>query len=131
MPLESSVPYVRPRCAGRGLPPAARRRSARWRKGRPWVWLAAALLASPLAADSFYAVTPCRVLDTRTTNSPVLANTPTLFAVGGLCGIPAVASSVSFNVTLVGRGITVDLGMAAGDAVAPPSTNVVSTNQQD
>ena len=131
MPLGSSEPYLRSRCACKDLPRAARRRSARWRKGRPWVWLAAALLASPLAADSFYAVTPCRVLDTRTTNSPVLANTPTLFAVGGLCGIPAVASSVSFNVTLVGRGITVDLGMAAGDAVAPPSTNVVSTNQQD
>jgi hypothetical protein len=95
------------------------------------MWVMAALLASPVAADSFYTVTPCRVLDTRTTNSPVLANTPTLFAVGGLCGIPPVASSVSFNVTLVGRGIAVDLGMAAGDAVAPPSTNVVSTNQQD
>ena len=132
MPLGSSEPYLRSRCACKDLPRAARRRSARWRKGRrPWVWFAAALLASPLAADSFYAVTACRVLDTRTTNSPVLANTPTLFAVGGLCGIPAVASSVSFNVTLVGRGITVDLGMAAGDAVAPPSTNVVSTNQQD
>jgi hypothetical protein len=91
----------------------------------------ALLASSPAAADSFYTVTPCRVLDTRTTGSPVQANTPTLFAVGGLCGIPPVASSASFNVTLVGRGITVDLGMAAGDAVAPPSTNVVSTNQQD
>src|SRR5579863_9585091 len=36
-----------------------------------------ALLAPPLAADSFYTVPPCRVLDTRTTNCPVLGNAPT------------------------------------------------------
>jgi hypothetical protein len=107
-------------------PPSGERRPA----AVPWLWLTVALLGSPAAADSFYTVTPCRVLDTRTTSSPVQANTPTVFAVGGLCGIPPVASSVSFNVTLVAQNIFVDLGMGPGDAVAPPPTNVVSSSQQ-
>ncbi len=85
-----------------------------------------AMLAPPLRADSFYPLSPCRVLDTRSTNTPVQTNTPTIFPVGGLCGIPFTAASVSFNVTLVG-GTPVDLGMTAGDA-APPSTNVVSSS---
>jgi hypothetical protein len=84
-----------------------------------------AMLAPPLLADSYYTVTPCRVLDTRSTNAPVQTNTPIILQVGGLCGIPPTASSVSFNVTLVG-GTPVDLGMTAGDA-APSSTNVVSS----
>lgn len=95
-------------------------------------WLALALIAgtsaSPLLADSFFTVPPCRVLDTRTTMNPVETNTPTLFTVGGLCGIPPVASSVSLNVTLVEQNVTVDLGIGAGDDL-PPTTNVVSTNQ--
>lgn len=89
----------------------------------------AGLATGPIRADSFYTVTPCRVLDTRTTMSPVQMNTPTLFTVGGICGIPPVASSVSFNVTLVEQNVACDLGIGAGDASTPPSTNVVSTNQ--
>jgi hypothetical protein len=96
-------------------------------------WLAlvavAGLSTSPLLADSFFTVPPCRVLDTRTTMSPVQVNTPTLFTVGGLCGIPPVASSLSLNATLVEQNVTVDLGIGAGDD-PPPTTNVVSTNPQ-
>jgi hypothetical protein len=90
--------------------------------------LVVALTAAPLAADSFYAVAPCRVLDTRTTSSPVESNTPTVFGVAGLCGIPVEASSVSFNVTLVPQSISVDLAMCPGDLAAPTNTNVVSTH---
>jgi hypothetical protein len=88
----------------------------------------AGLVPSPVLADGFYTVPPCRVLDTRISMSPVEANTPTLFTIGGVCGIPPVASSVSFNVTLVEQNVTVDLGIGAGDD-PPPTTNVVSTNQ--
>jgi hypothetical protein len=96
-------------------------------------WLAlvavAGLSTSPLLADSFFTVRPCRVLDTRTTMSSVQVNTPTLFTVGGLCGIPPVASSLSLNATLIEQNVTVDLGIGAGDD-PPPTTNVVSTNPQ-
>jgi hypothetical protein len=83
-------------------------------------------LAPPLAADSFFTVSPCRVLDTRTTGTPVLTNTPTAFTVGGKCYIPANSSSVSFNATLVGANVNVDLGMYPGDLATLPTTNVVS-----
>lgn len=83
--------------------------------------------AGPVAADGIYTVRPCRVLDTRVTQNPVPVNIPTLFAVGGQCGIPVFASMVSFNVTLVGRGVPVDLGMGPGDG-SSPTTNVVSSS---
>jgi hypothetical protein len=129
MALESSVPYLRPRCAGRDLPRAARRRSARWRKGRPWVWLGAGLLASPLAADSFYTVPPCRVLDTRTTNTPIQTNTPATFGVGGMCGVPLEASAVACNTTLVPQGTLLDLAVFPGDLTTPTTSNVVSVGE--
>src|ERR1700687_3791260 len=47
-----------------------------------WYWLVVVLTAAPIAADSFYTVTPCRALDTRTTNSPIQSNTPTVLPVG-------------------------------------------------
>src|SRR5438270_3427483 len=54
----------------------------------------------------FYAVTPCRIVDTRNANStnggPVLASGATRdFAVRGNCGIPTTAKAVSLNVTAV------------------------------
>jgi hypothetical protein len=89
--------------------------------------LTAESLTRPLAADSFYTVTPCRILDTRSSNSPLPTNIPTVFGVTGICGIPAAASSVSFNVTLVPQTVSVDLGMCQGDLSAVPGTNVVSS----
>ena len=92
-----------------------------------WYWLVVVLTAAPIAADSFYTVTPCRALDTRTTNSPIQSNTPTVLPVGGLCGVPVQASSVSFNATLVPLGISVDVGLCPGDLAPPTPTNVVSS----
>jgi hypothetical protein len=79
-----------------------------------------------LAAEDYYTVAPCRLLDTRISSNPVQTNTLTLFTVGGLCGIPTFASSVSFNVTLVPQNVSVDLGAFPGDLTTPPNTNVVS-----
>jgi hypothetical protein len=76
MLLEPPKPYFRRRCAGGGLALVAKSPTKPSRKSRPgpvrWVWLAAALLASPLAADSFYTVTPCRVLDLPRCPEPAL-----------------------------------------------------------
>jgi PKD repeat protein len=54
----------------------------------------------PVAAESFFTVPPCRIADTRTT-TPLASGVQRAFQVTGLCGIPASAKAVSFNVTVV------------------------------
>ncbi len=54
-------------------------------------------LAGPL---DFYAVSPCRLADTRPA-SPLLPGQPRTFAVVGACGIPAEAKAVAVNLTAV------------------------------
>jgi hypothetical protein len=51
----------------------------------------------------FYSVTPCRALDTRaSTGGPALsAGITRTVVVGGVCGVPKLASAVSLNVTVV------------------------------
>jgi len=88
-----------------------------------------AMLAHPLLADSFYTVPPCRVLDTRTTNTPIQTNTPTTFGVGGMCGVPLEASAVASNTTLVPQGTFLDLAVFPGDLTTPTTSNVVSVGQ--
>jgi PKD repeat protein len=58
----------------------------------------------PSTAKSFYTVTPCRLLDTRQ-SSPLGSGSKLTFAVAGIsafiCGIPANASALSVNITVV------------------------------
>ncbi len=52
------------------------------------------------AAENYFAVAPCRILDTRTTT--ILSNNvPRILTVAGSCGIPSTATAVSFNATVV------------------------------
>jgi len=56
--------------------------------------------AAAPAAESFFSIPPCRVLDTR--NTTVLSNAvPRIVPVTGHCSIPAGAKAVSFNLTAV------------------------------
>jgi len=60
-----------------------------------------------LAPQAFYAVAPCRVVDTRGPNGPLggpalAAMTTRDFPIRGACSIPATARSVSLNVTVTG-----------------------------
>ncbi len=55
----------------------------------------------------FFAVPPCRIVDTRNPNStnggPIVGNnTQRDFAVRGTCGVPTSAKAVSLNVTITG-----------------------------
>jgi Stage II sporulation protein len=50
---------------------------------------------------SFYTLTPCRILDTRPSNSPISADSGEAIQITGICGIPATATSVALNVTAV------------------------------
>jgi len=57
----------------------------------------------PAPAAQFVPVTPCRLVDTRDTHSPVLAGTSQSFALPDLggCHVPANATAYSLNVTVV------------------------------
>jgi hypothetical protein len=56
------------------------------------------------AQYSYFAVSPCRVVDTRnavsTNGGPSLTTTPRSFAIRGNCGIPTSAKAISMNVTV-------------------------------
>jgi hypothetical protein len=51
-------------------------------------------------ALSFFTVSPCRALDTRS-SSPLTNGAPRTVTLGGTCGVPADAQSVAVNVTVV------------------------------
>jgi hypothetical protein len=48
----------------------------------------------------YQSITPCRVADTRTTNTPIPAGGTASFTVQGQCGIPAGASAAALNLTV-------------------------------
>jgi len=66
--------------------------------------------AVPARADGpfrFFALTPCRIVDTRNPNGPtggpaLTHNTSRSFPVQGQCGVPSGAKAVALNVTVVG-----------------------------
>jgi glucose/arabinose dehydrogenase len=73
---------------------------------------------------SFFAVTPCRVADTRdpagTSGGPALtAGAARVFPVAGLCGIPSTASAVAINLAVVGPASAGDLRVSPAGATAP------------
>lgn len=75
-------------------------------------------------ATSFYTVTPCRVIDTRTT-SPILSNTSRQVTVAGVCGIPSSAKAVSANITAVTPTNTGFLSIYP-TGIAQPNTSSLS-----
>jgi hypothetical protein len=68
--------------------------------------LALACLAAPLGAheagaqSGYNPLTPCRAIDTRS-GSPLVGQTSQDFTVKGTCGVPANATAISYNVTIV------------------------------
>jgi hypothetical protein len=72
----------------------------------------------------FYTVTPCRVFDTRvgaeTTGAPLTCGTSYDFTmVGGTCGVPLDAKSVSLNVTVAAPSAQGNVRLFAGGTPAP------------
>jgi IPT/TIG domain len=77
----------------------------------------------PVTATDFYTVTPCRVVDTRTAQSPVLAayERRVFTVTGGSCGVPASATAVSVNVTVTGAAATGHIRLAPGNGLTESS----------
>ena len=71
-------------------------------------FVAAGAFSRPAEAQTglqYFAVTPCRAVDTRSTIPPILqAGGPPFrsFTIKGVCLVPATAKAVSLNATLVG-----------------------------
>jgi hypothetical protein len=87
-------------------------------------------LAAPWATR-FYAVTPCRVLDTRNANGPLggpalnESGAQRLFTIAGTCGIPASARSVSANLTVTQQAAPGSLAVYPGNG-SPTGTTSIS-----
>jgi hypothetical protein len=75
---------------------------------------------------NLFTVTPCRLADTRGAQGPALSpGADRVFAVSGLCGVPATARAVSVNVTVTAATQAGDLRLyAAGTGV--PFASVVN-----
>lgn len=82
------------------------------------------------SAVPFYAVTPCRVIDTRgaagPSGGPALATggADRAFVLAGACGIPPGASAVSANVTVTAPGAPGNLVIYRGDGVLPGTSTI-------
>ncbi len=83
------------------------------------------------SAVQFYTLPPCRVVDTRNPNGPLggpaLAPSGSVrrFMLTGTCGIPAGATSISANVTVVSPSASGFLAIYRGDG-ALTGTSVIS-----
>lgn len=84
---------------------------------------------------SFYAINPCRVVDTRnptgTNGGPALGpGTTRNFAIKGFCGVPSTAKAVSLNVTVTGATTTSFLTLWPS-GTARPGVSTINFTQTD
>ncbi len=81
--------------------------------------------ASGIPGFSLFTVTPCRVVDTRTDNTPLLSNATRIFAVAlSHCGIPSTAAAVSVNLTVVAPTGAGYVTAFAGDGSLPIASTI-------
>lgn len=52
----------------------------------------------------FHTLSPCRLVDTRSAGPALAAGSTRTFTAAGVCGIPATASVIAVNVTVIGAG---------------------------
>ncbi|MGH2628036.1 MAG: RHS repeat-associated core domain-containing protein, partial [Anaerolineales bacterium] len=85
-----------------------------------------AVSGSASAADGFYTLTPCRVVDTRNQAAPVAAGETRIVQVAGVCGVPAAAAAVSLNMTVVDATERGEMTAMPATVVSVPSSTVIS-----
>ncbi|HXA19055.1 MAG TPA: hypothetical protein VN380_18835 [Thermoanaerobaculia bacterium] len=97
--------------------------------------LSAVSAAAQTGPFQFFAVPPCRVVDTRNPNStnggPIMGNNSQRdFAVRGTCGIPTSAKAVSLNVTITAATTTSFLTLWPSGG-ARPVVSTINFTQND
>jgi len=77
----------------------------------------------PPAPSEFYTLAPCRLVDTRAAQAPALAayERRVLAVAGGACGVPATATAVAVNVTVVGATAPGHILVAPGNGLTESS----------
>jgi N-acetylneuraminic acid mutarotase len=70
----------------------------------------------------FYTVPPCRLFDSRSSTSPLLAGVEKVIQAGGLCGVPAAAGALAVNVTVVSPTESGYLNLYATPGNPPPTS---------
>src|SRR5271165_1197089 len=94
-----------------------------------FIFLTVPFIAFAQSPLQFIPVTPCRVVDTRTSGGPIQGETSRDFAIqGGACGIPAAAAAYSLNVTVVPGG---PLGYLTVWPAGQPQPTVSTLNSLD
>jgi hypothetical protein len=98
---------------------------------------AVVLAAAPAFAAGpfqYHAVTPCRVVDSRTVNATettdgnVLQHGLHCFIIQGQCGIPTGAAAVTANFTIVGPTQAGDLRLSPNDGTTEPTVSTINYN---
>jgi len=80
-------------------------------------------VAPAAAQQDLFSITPCRVYDSRSNGGPLNQGTEYTVPVAGTCGIPANATAVSVNLTIVGATGTGELWLYPAGG-SPPSVSV-------
>jgi hypothetical protein len=93
------------------------------------IFAAIVLSAAPAFADGpfrFFPITPCRMVDTRTTNGPAFtANQTRNFTIQGVCGIPVNAKAVVLNATIIGPSTDGYITLFPSNVAKPLAANLV------
>lgn len=87
----------------------------------------------PASTTRYYAITPCRLFDTRNATGPdaaapaLVAGATRTFDVSGRCGVPEAAVSLTVNVTVTGPGAAGELRIFPGNGISPnPPASAIS-----
>ncbi len=79
--------------------------------------------APPPTPADYYTLTPCRLVDTRSTEAPALAASERRVwtVTGEACGVPATATAVAINVTVTGATAPGHVRLAPGNGLTDSS----------
>ena len=79
---------------------------------------------------SYYTVTPCRIIDTRTANGPfggpAFGVTARSFQIGGNCGVPATAKAIQVNVAAINAPAGGEVVLYPGNMSLAPGVKSIS-----
>jgi hypothetical protein len=85
---------------------------------------------TPTGGALFFALTPCRILDTRYAaaplGGPIGAGASRTFTLTGTCGVPADAKTLAVNITVVSPAAKGDLIAYPATLSAPPTASTIS-----